>query len=151
LATKFTSYTINVKFIFNPEISKAIVENKTLKPNGRHLIIDLYDAKHLNDIGLMKMAIHEIIKQTNTTLLFENYHHFHPSGITGIACLAESHISVHTWPEDNFAAFDVFMCGKAQPETAIAIVKHYFSGTEKTTLLPRGSTAIETLIKSPIK
>ncbi len=127
------------------------MHNKTLQPNGKHLIIDLYDAQHLNDIGLMKTAIHEIIKQTNTTLLFENYHHFQPSGITGIACLAESHISVHTWPEDNFAAFDVFMCGKAQPEKAIAILKQYFGGSETTTLIQRGAPGIETLINSPIK
>lgn len=114
------------------------MNNKPLKANGKHLIIDLYNAQHLNDLALMKTAIHDIIKQTNTTLLFENFHHFTPSGITGIACLAESHISVHTWPEDNFAAFDIFMCGKAQPELAIAILKHYFSGTEKVTLLKRG-------------
>jgi len=125
------------------------VNNKPLKANGKHLIIDLYDAQHLNDMTLMKSAIHEIIKQTNTTLLFENFHHFTPSGITGIACLAESHISVHTWPEDNFAAFDIFMCGKAQPESAIAILKHYFSGTEKVTMLKRGLMPIEISTISP--
>jgi len=117
---------------------KAVVDKKYLQANGKHLIIDLYDAHHLNDMGLMKSAIHDIIKQTNTILLFENFHHFTPSGITGIACLAESHISVHTWPEDNFAAFDVFMCGKAQPELAISILKHYFGGTENVTTLHRG-------------
>ena len=114
------------------------MDKKHLEPKGKHLIIDLHDASHLNDIALMKTAIHDIISQTNTTLLFEDFHHFHPSGITGIACLAESHISVHTWPEHNFAAFDVFMCGEAQPELAIAILKHYFGGTESITMLKRG-------------
>jgi len=123
---------------------KVVVNNKPLKANGKHLIIDLYDAHHLNDIDLMKTVIHEIIKQTHTTLLFENFHPFQPSGITGVACLAESHISVHTWPEDNYAAFDIFVCGDAHPEVAINIVKHYFGGSEQTTLLHRGNNAIET-------
>ncbi len=114
------------------------MDNKHLEPKGKHLIIDLHHASHLNDIALMKTAIHDIVSKTNTTLLFENFHHFHPSGITGIACLAESHISVHTWPEHNYAAFDVFMCGQAQPELAIAILKHYFGGTESITMLKRG-------------
>ena len=120
------------------------MNNKPLEANGKHLIIDLYNAHHLNDIDLMRRAIHDIIKQTNSTLLFENFHHFQPSGITGVACLAESHISVHTWPEDNYAAFDIFVCGDAQPEVAISIVKQYFGGTEQSTLLHRGNNAIET-------
>lgn len=119
-------------------MSETAVDKNAIKPWGKHLIIDLHNAKHLNDIALMKKAIHEIIKKTGCTLLFENFHHFQPSGITGIACLAESHISVHTWPEDNFAAFDIFMCGKAQPELAIGIVKSYFGGTETVTTLHRG-------------
>ena len=120
------------------------MNNKPLEANGKHLIIDLYNAHHLNDIDLMRRAIHDIIKQTNSTLLFENFHHFQPSGITGVACLAESHISVHTWPEDNYAAFDIFVCGDAQPEVAISIVKQYFGGSEQSTLLHRGSNTIET-------
>ena len=125
------------------------MDKKHHKTNGKHLIIDLHDAHDLNDLDLMKFAIHDIIKQTNTTLLFENFHHFNPSGITGIACLAESNISVHTWPEDNFAAFDIFMCGEAQPEIAIAILKHYFGGTESVTLLKRGTKPIEISTISP--
>jgi len=128
---------------------KAVVDKKHLKAYGKHLIIDLHGARHLDDMSLMKAAIHDIIKQTSTTLLFENFHHFHPSGITGIACLAESHISVHTWPEQNFAAFDVFMCGKAQPELAITILKHYFGGTENVTVLKRGIKPIEISTISP--
>ncbi len=117
---------------------EKLLDKKTLKPWGKHLIIDLHNANNLNDMAVMKKAIHEIVEKTNTTLLFENFHHFQPSGITGIACLAESHISVHTWPEDNFAAFDVFMCGKAQPELANDILRYYFGGTASVTTLHRG-------------
>lgn len=112
---------------------------KIVEPRGKHIIIDLYDAKSLNDIALIKKVIYEIVEKTGSTLLFENFHHFQPTGITGIACLAESHISVHTWPEDNFAAFDVFMCGQAQPALAIPILKQHFGGKEKVTILERGS------------
>ena len=105
---------------------------------GKHLIIDLYQASNLNDMVLMKKAMHEVIEKTGATLLFENFHHFQPSGITGIACLAESHLSVHTWPEQGYAAFDIFMCGQSKPELAIDVLKHYFGGTEKVTVIQRG-------------
>ncbi|KAF3982671.1 MAG: adenosylmethionine decarboxylase [Methylococcales symbiont of Hymedesmia sp. n. MRB-2018] len=114
------------------------MDKKIVSPWGTHLIIDLHQASYLNDIALMKTAIYDVINKTNSTLLFENFHHFQPSGITGIACLVESHISVHTWPDHGFAAFDIFMCGNAQPELAIPLLKHYFGGTEKVTTLHRG-------------
>ena len=53
-------------------------------------------------------------------------------GISGVAVLAESHISVHTWPERGYAAFDIFMCGDAQPEKAIPILKGAFHPTRVT-------------------
>ncbi|MDQ7091125.1 MAG: adenosylmethionine decarboxylase [Methylococcales bacterium] len=114
------------------------MKKKNFNASGQHLIIDLYHAQNLNDLALMKTAIHEIIRQTETTLLFENFHPFQPSGITGIACLAESHISVHTWPEQHFAAFDIFMCGTANPKIAIDIIKDYFGGSEQVIMLQRG-------------
>jgi len=55
-------------------------------------------------------------------------HHFTPNGgISGVAVLAESHISVHSWPERDFAAFDVFMCGDSEPEKAIEVLKAAFA------------------------
>ncbi len=54
-------------------------------------------------------------------------HHFQPNGgISGVAVLAESHISVHTWPERNYAAFDLFMCGDSEPHKAIPIFEKAF-------------------------
>ena len=43
-------------------------------------------------------------------------------GVTGVLILAESHITVHTWPEHNYAAFDVFLCGECQPERAVEVI-----------------------------
>ena len=67
------------------------------------------------------------IEECNATLLHIHLHHFTANGgISGVAVLAESHISVHTWPEKNYAAFDVFMCGDSNPHRAVEILSRYF-------------------------
>lgn len=95
---------------------------------GTHLIIDLWGAKRLDELELMEDTLREAVKQAGATLLHIHLHHFTPNGgISGVAVLAESHISVHSWPERDFAAFDVFMCGDAQPENAIAVLEAAFT------------------------
>ncbi|MCW9012205.1 MAG: adenosylmethionine decarboxylase [Gammaproteobacteria bacterium] len=94
---------------------------------GTHLLIDLWDASHLDDIKRIEYAMRECVEVCGATLLHIHLHHFTPSGgVSGVAVLAESHISVHTWPERDYAAFDVFMCGDAQPENAVAVLKRAF-------------------------
>jgi S-adenosylmethionine decarboxylase len=94
---------------------------------GSHIILDLWGAHHLDDLELMEQAMREVVEVAGATLLHIHLHHFTPiGGITGVAILAESHISVHTWPERDFAAFDVFMCGDAKPEMSIPVLKQYF-------------------------
>lgn len=94
---------------------------------GTHLILDLWEAQGLDDLELMESAMREAIDTCGATLLHIHLHHFTPSnGISGVAVLAESHISVHTWPERDFAAFDIFMCGDARPELAIPVLKRAF-------------------------
>lgn len=95
---------------------------------GTHIIIDLWGATKLNDIELMEQTMREAVDVAGATLLHIHLHHFTPNeGISGVAVLAESHISVHTWPERNFAAFDVFMCGDAEPEKVIPVLKEAFA------------------------
>ena len=95
---------------------------------GTHVIIDLWDAKGIDELDRMEAAFRETVEVCGATLLHIHLHHFTPNdGISGVAVLAESHISVHTWPERNFAAFDVFMCGDSKPELAVAVLKKYFS------------------------
>ena len=94
---------------------------------GTHLLLDLWDACHLDDIDRIEKAMRECVEACGATLLHIHLHHFSPSGgVSGVAVLAESHISVHTWPERDYAAFDVFMCGDAEPENAIAVLKRAF-------------------------
>ena len=94
---------------------------------GMHVIVDLYDAEYLDDIVLVEAVMRECITKCGANLLHIHLHHFAPTyGVTGVAVLSESHISVHTWPERKFAAFDIFMCGAAKPELAINILKDRF-------------------------
>ncbi|MEM7223357.1 MAG: adenosylmethionine decarboxylase [Pseudomonadota bacterium] len=95
---------------------------------GTHLILDLYDAQGLDDLALMERALRDCVDESGATLLHIHLHHFTPNGgISGVAVLAESHISVHSWPETGYAAFDVFMCGDAEPERCIEVLRAAFS------------------------
>lgn len=90
---------------------------------GAHLILDMYDASYLDNIEYMKESMVEAVYASGATLLHIHLHHFTPNyGISGVAVLAESHMSVHTWPEKGFAAFDIFMCGEAKPEVAADVL-----------------------------
>jgi S-adenosylmethionine decarboxylase len=107
---------------------------------GTHLIIDIWGAKDLDDLERMETALRDCVDAAQATLLHIHLHHFTPSyGISGVAVLAESHISVHSWPERDYAAFDVFMCGDAQPHKAIAVLDAAFSPARtKVTEIQRG-------------
>ena len=95
---------------------------------GLHLILDFWDAKHLDNLDRMASALRECVARCQATLLHIHLHHFSPSGgISGVAVLAESHISVHTWPERRFAAFDIFMCGQARAEEAVPVLRRVFA------------------------
>jgi S-adenosylmethionine decarboxylase len=92
------------------------IERDGLRYAGIHLIIDLRDADHLSDIGVIEMALRRSVGAAGATLLHLHLHRFSPNGgVSGVAVLAESHISIHTWPERGYAAVDVFMCGASEP------------------------------------
>jgi S-adenosylmethionine decarboxylase len=94
---------------------------------GTHLIVDFWGASKLDDLELMQSTMRDSVRVAGASLLHIHLHHFTPNdGITGVAVLAESHISVHTWPERGFAAFDIFMCGDAEPEKAIPVLRNAF-------------------------
>ena len=93
---------------------------------GVHLIIDLHGAKRLNDIEHIEATLRRCVEAASATLLHIHLHHFQPSGVSGVAVLAESHISIHTWPERNFAALDVFMCGACDPYKVVPFLQAAF-------------------------
>jgi S-adenosylmethionine decarboxylase len=94
---------------------------------GTHLIVDLWHASNLDDLPAVEQALRVAADCAGATLLNVDLHRFSPNGgISGVAVLAESHISIHTWPEISYAAVDVFMCGNAQPHKAIEVLKGVF-------------------------
>ena len=95
---------------------------------GSHMIIDLWEAEGLDDKARIEQAMKDAVEAAGATLLHIHLHTFTPNGgISGVAVLAESHISVHTWPERGYAAFDVFMCGSAEPKKAIGVLEQAFA------------------------
>lgn len=98
---------------------------------GRHLIIDLWGGDRLDDIGHVETTLRRAVAAARATLLHLHLHHFTPNGgVSGVAVLAESHISIHTWPEKAYAALDVFMCGDADPHRVVPVLGAAFSSDD---------------------
>jgi S-adenosylmethionine decarboxylase len=99
------------------------VEQDGVRFAGRHLIIDFWQARHLKDTARVEKALREASEAAGATVLRLDLHRFESSGgVTGIAILAESHISIHTWPERGYAAIDIFMCGDTRPYDALPVL-----------------------------
>ena len=114
-------------FPHREEPKDHFVSKDGLQYAGTHLLVDLWGAKRLNDADLIETALKECISTCGATLLYLHLHCFSENGgISGVAVLSESHISIHTWPERDYAAIDIFMCGDAQPHKAIPILRRYF-------------------------
>lgn len=94
---------------------------------GRHLLIELWGAEHLSDQHEVRKILTEAVTACRATLLSIDLHCFSPTnGISGVAVLGESHMSIHTWPEYRYAAVDIFMCGSLNPHQAIEPLKRGF-------------------------
>ena len=103
------------------------VEKDGMKFAGTHLLVDLWEASNLSDPELIDRTLCEAALASGATILHSHFHHFSPNGgVSGVVVLAESHISIHTWPERNFAAIDIFMCGACDPHLAIPVLQRTF-------------------------
>lgn len=95
---------------------------------GNHLLVDLWGASRIDDTHHIDATLREAALEAGATILHGHFHHFTPNGgVSGVLVLAESHISIHTWPERNFAALDVFMCGDCDPMRTLAIFQKAFN------------------------
>jgi S-adenosylmethionine decarboxylase len=94
--------------------------------DGRHLLADLHGCSGLADAPLIERALRDAATAAGATLLTLNLHHFgEGQGVTGVALLAESHITIHTWPEHGYAALDLFLCGaKHDVDAALDAITH---------------------------
>jgi S-adenosylmethionine decarboxylase len=97
---------------------------------GTHLIIEVIEGEGLDDEARIQQAFRDCVTTCGATLLHIHTHKFSPQGVSGVAVLAESHISVHTWPEIGYGAFDVFMCGDAEPWKAVDVLRRAFTAGE---------------------
>jgi S-adenosylmethionine decarboxylase len=93
---------------------------------GAHLIVDIYGGSRLNDLDHIEETLRKCVAASGATLLHIHLHHFQPQGVSGVAVLAESHISIHTWPDAGYAALDVFMCGNADPDACVPVLREAF-------------------------
>lgn len=101
--------------------------NGHIRYAGVHLLIELWNAKNLTSLPKIKKALKDSVKAIEANLLNVDLHKFSPSGgISGVAVIQESHLSVHTWPEYKYAALDVFVCGDVNPYKAIPVIKKSF-------------------------
>ena len=102
-------------------ILKAFNNEDHLAHQSKHLLLELYkcDYEKLNDESFLRCAISKAAKSANATVLNLISNKFEPQGVTAIALLAESHLSIHTWPESYYSAVDIFTCGQnMKPERA---------------------------------
>ena len=112
------------------------------RPAGIHLLADLagIDALLLTDADAIDALLREAALAAGARILHSHFHTFGPGmGVTGVLLLAESHISIHTWPEHGFAAADIFMCGAAQPQRALELIDAAFKpNTRSVRTIARG-------------
>lgn len=107
------------------------IEREGVRYAGTHLIIDLFGARRLDDLKYVEQTLKRCVEVAGATLLHIHLHHFTPNGgVSGVAVLSESHISIHSWPEADYAALDVFMCGEAKPHLAIEVLRQAFQAED---------------------
>jgi S-adenosylmethionine decarboxylase len=109
-------------------------------PPGVHVLLDLWQAQHLTDSAFIDNALRQAAEACGATVLDVRLHQFGESGgVTGVALLAESHISIHTWPETGFAAIDIFMCGACDARNAVEPLQSLFVPARvESTIVARG-------------
>lgn len=95
---------------------------------GKHYLVDLRDCDPdiITCVELTRGIVMHAAKACGATILNDHFHQFQPIGVSGVVLIAESHISVHTWPENGFAAMDIFTCGHMKPQVAIDIIQEGF-------------------------
>ena len=106
-------------------ITKTMETSKLKEKLGEHIVAELYfsDSSVLNDENKIREALIDSAIEGNMTVIDVSSHKFSPHGVTALVLLAESHISIHTWPEHNYAAVDIFACGEGDPKKSFERLK----------------------------
>ena len=115
------------------QILSSFINDQNLSHQSKHLLLELYrcDYEKLNDESFLRCSLNRASKLANATVLNLISNKFEPQGVTAIALLSESHISIHTWPESNYSAIDIFTCGQNMlPELASQYLIEAFNAEE---------------------
>ena len=125
--TRFDEIASNADTGKTPAINNYFYQNEGDRFAGLHLIVDLWGAARLDDQAFIESTLRNCVDAAGATLLHIHLHSFTENGgISGVAVLAESHISIHSWPEHGYAAMDIFMCGKTEPHRAVEVLREAF-------------------------
>lgn len=95
---------------------------------AKQLLVDYYDCDDtaLNDVNVLAAIVRKIVGRINSVIVEESYHLFKPYGITYIAIIAKSHVSIHTWPEKKTIALDIFSCDDELPHDYVEALMEDF-------------------------
>lgn len=122
-------------------------------PHGRHVLAELTGcpAALLNDAAALENCLRECAIAGGATVVSSHFHRFAPQGVSGVIVIAESHITIHTWPEHGYAAIDVFTCGCADIAEAVMqqIVGRMGAGAVHRVSFERGPHAVPHRLDSP--
>ena len=101
---------------------------KLKKEFGKHYLVELIDcnAAKIKRVKDVKPILLKAVQVSQATMIKNFFHQYKPMGVTGIVLIAESHFSVHTWPENGYVTFDILTCGKMKPMAAINYLKKSF-------------------------
>lgn len=102
-----------------------VTENDSMYA-GKHLLIDLYDCENHGMQSEIESVMISSCEATGATVLFSYLHPFTGGGVSGAIILAESHMSIHSWPELSFISLDIFVCGDCDPYLALPLLVNYF-------------------------
>jgi len=103
---------------------------------GKHWIIEVYDAdpRVLDNRDTLEEMLCEVTRVYDVQILHSHFHNFQPQGITGIVMIAESHLTIHTWPEFGYAGLDFFTCGKKTDTEQLSEILKKFLRTQNVIL-----------------
>ncbi len=96
-----------------------------MKTIGRHLIAEYYDCRRetLDEVDTVRQAMVDAAQSIGATVIGEIFHQFQPQGVSGTVVIAESHLSIHTWPENGYVAVDIYTCGGLDPRIGFELLR----------------------------
>jgi S-adenosylmethionine decarboxylase len=114
-----------------------------MKALGKHLIVELYDCERslIDRVDQVEAILVEAVKVSKATIIKPVFHQFNPHGVSGVVVIAESHFSIHTWPEYGYCALDIFTCGEQiDSDLALQFLKKAFRAKNMSVMeLKRGT------------